>query len=129
MSRDYEALEPSSDSINLPEQMDIEMEEQLNQLDQYLQYPFPSTTTWNQDSTEASGTSHFNVPQPSKEHYHNYCYKPDKCHENHNCEKSSLYPPNAGYQPLWQNQLQYYPTYQQYLPTRDTEKSYACSNI
>ncbi|XP_065224058.1 transcription factor SOX-9-like [Planococcus citri] len=162
LSREFDRLDQSSDTVhNLTDQMDIEMEEQLSQLDQYLQYPFSSSSNCSPWSTpQTSNTlndtttnvnvipnpSPFNLPPPSsKDHYHHHnygCFKPEKCHDHY--DKSLLYPsyltpPQAPtqqqppsyhhHQPLWQNQFQYYPTYQQYIPSRDAEKSYACSNI
>lgn len=147
LSREFDH---SNDTVhNLTDQMDIEMEEQLNQLDQYLQYPFPSSSncsTWtshtspsvNEPSSLIPNATLYNLPTP-KDPYnnHNYgCFKPAKCHDHYN--KPSPYPtpspqgpqqPSYHQQPLWQNQIQYYPTYQQYIPSRDAEKSYACSNI
>lgn len=139
MKPDYEDLHPSTvgtESTHLSDQMDIDVDEQLKQLDQFLQYPFSVNTQWDTTShTELTPTTDFSMHELTSrnQNYQNYSFYQKQRGCPGNCEKHGSYQftssSAAGYQQTWQNNVQYYPSYQQYLLPRDLEKSYACSNI
>lgn len=138
MKPDYENLQPSTactESTHLTDHMDIDVDEQLNQLDQFLQYPFPDNSQWDVGNTESTSTTDFSMQEPASrnQHYQNYSFYQKQRNCPGNCEKHGTYQPasssTTGYQQTWQNNVQYFPSYQQYLLPRDLEKSYACSNI
>lgn len=123
-------------SASLNEQMDIEMEEELNQLDRYLQYSY---TNWPLENSNAINTENFNMHTSSVRNSYENCSYHKQIYRNqenyYDYDKNLMYhnqfPNGLEYQNhlTWSNQIQYFPTYQQYLPHRDTEKTYACSNI
>lgn len=138
MNKDYSNTQETTfdSSASLNEQMDIEMEEELNQLDRYLQYSY---TNWPLENSNATSTENFNMHtslvRNSYENcsYHKQIYRSQENHYDYdkNLTYHNQFPNGLEYQNhlTWSNQIQYFPTYQQYLPHRDTEKTYACSNI
>lgn len=135
MKPDYEDLQPAvTESTHLPDHMDIDVDEQLNQLDQFL-YPFSVNTQWDMGNTELTSTTDFSMQESTSrnQNYQNYSFYQKQRNCPGNCEKHGTYQPASGnasgYQQTWQNNVQYYPSYQQHLLPRDLEKSYACSNI
>lgn len=121
--------------------MDIDMSDQFDQLDQYLQFAVLNNSNWNLNNSDSTSMANFNDTQDQiSRNIHSY-QNNAPCHQKQmkfqansiNYDKNltcSLIPNhNDNHQSSWQEQFQYFPSYQQYLPPRDNEKSYACSNI
>lgn len=123
----FESLPPSTSS----DPMDIDVDEQLNQLDQFLQYPFSVNPQWDVSNTESTPDFSLDESTLRTQNYQNYSYYPKQRHCPGNCEKHGTYQPTSSnlYPQTWQTNSQYVPSYQHYLLPRDLEKSYACSNI
>ncbi len=134
-----ELAHPIHEMSHFPEQMDIDLGDQLTQLDQYLQYPYSAHSNWgmgNNSSTVAVTNYNAQEHANNSHRYPNppYFHRSSKCEShNFNGNKNMNFQnpsPTSGYQLQWQQQqVQYIPSYQQSLTPRDAEKSYACSNI
>lgn len=160
MNTNYATMKKrDSDDYNLNEQMDIEINDQLSEFDQYLhQYQFSNTGTSNNWPVQAANTETFDLQphqesgeqnqdcaydfklnhksldqlySPSKEltyRYENQLTSPEVTNYSSHHTHSHGHAHNHHHQ--WpNNHTQYFTTYQEYLPCRDSEKTYACSNI
>ena len=156
----YENIEHcNSGDLTLNERMDVEIDDQLSEFDQYLrQYQFstdnnPWSAVQDLNAGENMNSFDFQQDQTNRRESNNDCvyypkldhkFNPGHQYYDHGKEFAHRYDDHQLLSPVAQhthgghahhhhqwpnNQAQYFTTYQEYLPCRDSEKTYACSNI